>query len=453
MPFLPRTREAEVPLMNRLAVLPLILSTLILAGSAVGAADKPAPTAGASDQITETLLSAMKAQNYSAAFGMFDATMRSAVSEEKLRTVWSAQLGTFGPLVSWRITQSAQAQGLDVRIALLKFDHGELQATVAIHPDTQEVAGFVIKPVPSPAKPAPPALYVHPSDFRAVDVSVGTAPFVLGGTLTVPVGLGPFPGVVLLHGSGPQDRDETIGASKVFKDLAEGLASRGIEVLRYDKRTFVYGPQLADSISVDDEVTVDAVAAVAALRARPEIDPQRVFVIGHSLGALLAPEVAVRSEHVAGVVLLAPPGRALWDVALSQMRYIGAPPKDIAEAERKVAQIKDGTLGAERFLGAPQSYWKDLAAHDGIAMAKKFARPILLLRGGRDYQVIEEDLEAWRRGLAGTPNVEIVTLTGLNHLFISGSGKPGPGEYGKPDHVDGSVIDKLAAFIAPGKAE
>src|SRR5439155_1698817 len=124
MPFLPRTREAEVPLMNRLAVLPLILSTLILAGSAVGAADKPAP----------------------------------------------------------------------------------------------------------------PALYVHPSDFRAVDVSVGTAPFVLGGTLTVPVGLGPFPGVVLLHGSGPQDRDETIGASKVFKDLAEGLASRGIEVLRYDKR-------------------------------------------------------------------------------------------------------------------------------------------------------------------------------------------------------------------------
>ncbi|HXL14555.1 MAG TPA: DUF3887 domain-containing protein, partial [Methylomirabilota bacterium] len=173
----------------------------------------------------------MKTQNYSAAFEMFDSNMRAAVSEEKLRAVWSAQLGTLGPLVSWTITQRTQAQGLDVRIALLRFDHGELLATVAVNPGRQEVAGFLIKPAPSSAKPAPPAPYVHPSDFRSAEISVGSAPFVLGGTLTVPVGLGPFPGVVLVHGSGPQDRDETIGANKIFKDLAEGLASRGIEVL------------------------------------------------------------------------------------------------------------------------------------------------------------------------------------------------------------------------------
>ena len=438
---------------NRAPAVLLVFFAFLLAGPSAPAADKPAPETNASDQTTQALLSAMKAQNYAAAFEMFDPNMRAAVSEDKLRAVWSAQLGALGLLISWTITQRTQAQGLDVRIALLKFDHGELQATVAVHPEKQDVAGFLVKPVPSSAKPAPPAPYVDPTGFRSAEISIGTAPFVLGGTLTVPVGLGAFPGVVLVHGSGPQDRDETIGPNKMFKDLAEGLASRGIEVLRYDKRTFVYGAKLGDSISVDDEVIVDAVAAVTALRARPEIDPRRILVIGHSLGALLAPEIGMRSAPVAGVALLAPPGRPPWDLVLSQIRYIGASPKELAEMERKLALLKSGTLGSVRFLGAPQSYWKDLAARDGIGMAKKLGTPVLVLRGDRDYQVIEEDVEAWRKGLAGMPNVDIETLTGLNHLFIAGSGKPGPSEYDKPGHVDGRVIDKLAAFIAPAKGK
>jgi dienelactone hydrolase len=286
-----------------------------------------------------------------------------------------------------------------------------------------------------------------------VQVSVGTAPYVLGASLTEPLGLGPFPGVVLVHGSGPQDRDETVGANKVFKDIAEGLASRGIGVLRYDKRTFVYGASLSDSISVDDEVTTDAVAAVAALRARAEIDPRRIVVIGHSMGALLAPKIAVRSAPVAGIVLMAPPGRPPWDLVLSQLKYLGTSAKDMTETEEKVTRLKAGTLGTERFFGAPQSYWKDLAAQDGIGTAKKLGKPALVLRGDRDYQVTDEDVEAWRKGLAGMPGVEIATLPGLNHLFVAGEGKPGPAEYEKPGHVDGRVIEKLVAFIQSAKAE
>ena len=439
--------------MNRAPAVLLVLCAFLLGGTSAPAADKPTPAANASDRTAQALLSAMKAQNYSAAFEMFDPAMRTAVSEEKLKSIWSAQVATYGPLVSWTITKRTQAQGLDVRIARLKFDHGGLQAIVSVHPGNQKVAGFFVSPVPKSAKPGPPTHYVHPSDFRSTEISIGKAPFVLGGTLTVPVGPGPFPGVVLVHGSGPQDRDETIGANKVFKDLAEGLASRGIEVLRYDKRTFVYGAKLGDSVSVDDEVMVDAAAAVTALRARPEIDARQIFVIGHSMGALLAPEIGIRSAPVAGVVLLAPPGRPPWDIVLSQMRYLGASPKEIGEMEQKVARLKAGTLGSERLLGAPQSYWKDLAARNGIGMAKKLGVPVLVLRGDRDYQIMEEDVAAWRKGLAGVPNVDTVTLTGLNHLFIAGSGKPGPSEYDKPGHVDGSVIDKIGAFIVPGAEE
>jgi dienelactone hydrolase len=434
----------------RIPILPLLIAAL-LAPTAAWAADKASPSAATSDQTAETLLDAMKAQNYAAAYRMFDDRMQGAASEEKLRGVWEAQVGTLGPLVSYSITVRTQSQGLDVRIARLKFDHGELEATVAIHPDTQQLAGFFLKPPPSSAKPAPPASYVHPADFRAAEVSVGAAPFVLGATLTSPVGLGPYPGVVLIHGSGPQDRDETIAANKVFKDLAEGLASRGIEVLRYDKRTFVYGATLGDSVSVEDEVMTDAASAIAALRARPEIDPKRIFVIGHSMGALLAPEIATRSAPVAGVVLLAPPGRPIGDIVLAQAKYLGTPPKEMAAMELSVARLKAGTLGTERFFGAPQSYWKDLESRDGIGMAKKLGKPILVMRGDRDFQVGAEDLAAWRKGLAGVPDVEIVTIPSLSHLFIAGEGKPGPAEYEKPSHVDAKVIDRIATFIAPPK--
>jgi len=423
----------------------LVLCAVLLAAPS-GGASEPARKLPTSDETAEALLTAMKTQDFAAAHDLFDAKMRAAVSEDKLKAVWDAQIATLGPLRSWATTQRTQAMGRDVRVAILKFEHGELQSTIAIDPQTQAVAGFGMRPVP-PKTATTPAPYVDVSRFHAVDMSVGTAPFVLAGTLTLPIQLDPVPGVILVHGSGPQDRDETIGANKVFKDLAEGLSSRGIAVLRYDKRTYQYGAKLSDSMSVDDEVMVDAVAAVNALRSRPEVNPQRVFVIGHSMGALLAPEIAARSGSVAGVALLAPPGRAPWDIVISQVHYLEAPKAEVADIEEKVKRLKSGTLGTERLLGAPQSYWKDLAARDGIGMAKKLGTPILILRGDRDYQVIEDDVEAWRKGLAGVPNVEIVTIPGLNHLFIPGTGKPGPAEYNTPGHVDARVIEKLAAFI------
>ncbi|WP_223785441.1 S9 family peptidase [Myxococcus sp. AS-1-15] len=300
-----------------------------------------------------------------------------------------------------------------------------------------------VRAAPSTAVSAAP--YVEASAFRSEEVSVGKAPWELMGTLTVPSGQGPFPGIILVHGSGPHDRDETAGPNKPFKDLAEGLSSRGIAVLRYDKRTKVYARQSAAGISMDDEVVVDAVAAVEALKARADIDPRRIFVVGHSLGALLAPEIAVRAAPVSGAVLLAPPGRAPWDILLAQLRYLEQPPEFIAGIEKDVELLKAGTLGDKKLLGAPAAYWRDWASRDGVAMARKLARPPLILRGERDYQVTEEDLAVWKKGL---PQAEVVTIPGSNHLFIQGTGKPGPAEYQTPGHVDARVVDRLSAFIS-----
>jgi fermentation-respiration switch protein FrsA (DUF1100 family) len=371
----------------------------------------------------EAFLTALKTRDFAAAAANFDAAVKAALPADKLADVWDSQVAGLGPLASWTIVHRAQRDGKDVNLVLLIFERGELHTLISITPQTQELCGLFFIPIGRPAASA--------SAFPVEEVSIGG----LKGTLTLPNESGPFPGVVLVHGSGPNDRDATIAANKPFRDLAEGLASRGVAVLRYDKRTF--------PVSIDEEVVLDAIVAVHLLKARPEIDPDRVFVLGHSLGALLAPEIAVRSAPVAGAILLAPPGRAPWDSVLAQMRYLEVPADKLAEVEKAVELLAAG----QPLLGAPAAYWQDWAARDGVAMARKLQRPILILRGDRDYQVTDEDLATWRNGLAGIANVELMTIPGLNHLFIHGTGKPGPAEYATPGHVDEGVIVKIASFV------
>ena len=257
-------------------------------------------------EVIDDFFRALAAGETTRARASFDQRMRRAASEEKLTEIWREQTGALGALKAIQAGAGVERQGKLVHSVDLVFERGSLIATVALDVPSHELAGLFFRPGRAQGASAP---YVNPAAFRAEEVSFGKAPFVLSGTLALPLGAGPFPGVVLVHGSGPMDRDETVLANKPFKDIAEGLASRGVAVLRYDKRTFTHGKQIGPRISVDDEVVLDATHALEALRARRELDPQRLFVVGHSLGALLAPEIAERAPPVAGVALLAPPGR------------------------------------------------------------------------------------------------------------------------------------------------
>jgi uncharacterized protein len=398
-----------------------------------------------SDSTTELFLAALTARDFAAVTRRFDGAVKAALPEDKLAVVWEAQVGKLGPLRSWAIVERAEASGLDVRVAQVTFERGGVRAIVSVRPDTQEIAGLFFKPVPAPWTSAP---YIEASSFRSEEVSFGSEPFVLNGTITVPIGAASWPGVVLVHGSGPHDRDESIGANKPFRDLAEGLASRGVVVLRYDKRTFLHGRRIGNRISIDDEVVIDALAAMELLASRSEIDRRRVFVLGHSLGAQLAPEIALRAHDVAGAILLAPPGRAPWDAILAQLRWLETPASTLVEVEQAVAFLKADKEGGS-LLGVPNAYWKDWASHDGVAAAKLLGnRPLLILHGERDYQVTDDDLATWRSGLRDVANVTFISVPSANHLFIEGTGKPGPAEYDMPGHVARGVIDEIVAFIA-----
>jgi uncharacterized protein len=400
----------------------------------------------------DDLFNALRDQNFTKAAANFDPAMKKALSADQLQAVWIQIDTTEGKLLTWHVLSRGQLAGTDVFNLAVVFEHGKLTSTVAVRPQTAQIAGLFFKPMtteaPSSAAATSPP-YADASKFRSEAVTVGEDPWKLPGTLTIPLGKGPFPGAVLLAGSGPQDRDETIGPNHVFKDLAEGLSSRGIVVLRYDKRTYAYKTLDPQKTTVDEEVIEDGVAAVKLLRARREVARDRIFVLGHSLGASMAPEVAKRAGQVAGIVMLAPNGRKMPDVIVQQVQYLGQDsPDDLANLKRQAAKLSAHKMPpTQYFFGAPASYYYDLDERNELAIARSLDVPILILRGSRDYQVIDQDIRYWQTGLAPKANVKVDTLLGLNHLFIAGTGKPGPAEYNTPGHIDVAVIGTIASFM------
>ncbi len=276
----------------------------------------------------------------------------------------------------------------------------------------------------------------------------------------MPKGAGPFPAVVLVHGSGPNDRDETIGPNKPFKDLAWGLATRGIAVLRYEKRTKQCPGQMMASmatLTVNEEVVNDALAAAEYLRGVSGIDPHRVFVLGHSLGGTVAPRIAARDPRLAGLILLAASNRNLADLMLAQSEYLAALDGTVApeeaqaldELRQQVERVKalDFKEG-EVILGAGKAYWADILAYDPVATAQSLTVPMLILQGERDYQVTMADFAAWKAGLADRSGVQFKSYPSLNHLFMAGSGQPNPAEYDVAGNVAREVVDDIAAWIS-----
>jgi uncharacterized protein len=403
------------------------------------------------DERVNELLDSLRARNFDAAENHFDPHLRSRFTEGALKEAWNARTASLGSLKAWQIVARTEQSGGVIRIVNLDFAKGAqaLALKLAIVP-SGEIGGLYFLDAQPDHPETPP--YIHFSAFTLVQVGVGRRDAPLGGTITIPKGKGPFPGAVLVWGTGANDRDDDIYEDHPFKDIADGLSSCGIAVLRYDKRTRVY-PTLLRYVTVENEFIDDAVAAVALLKQQPEVDPTRVFVIGHSLGAMLAPEIALRSK-AAGLVMLAPAGLPLPDAVARQDRYLGLPKEQIAEAEESAHLLKAKALPSDypiTDLNVTAAYLYDLDSRDEVAYAHKLGRPILILHGTRDYQVVDADIDVWRKGLKGTPDVTFETLPNLNHLFIAGRGKPGPDEYMVPSYVAPEVITKLSAFIEQSK--
>lgn len=307
-----------------------------------------------------------------------------------------------------------------------------------------------------------PPEYADPATFDEHEVILGSAPFAVPGTVTLPRGEGPYPAAVLLAGGGPFDRDGTAGPNKNLKDIAWGLASRGVAVLRFDKVTYTHREQVAATaeFTPTDEYVPHAVAGIEILRGLATVDGDRVFVVGHSMGGKFAPRVAATEPAVAGVVVMAGDTVPLqWSVVrviehLARVDPAAAATLPTVAAATEQAKLVDSpelspAMPAERLpFGMPAPYWLDMRAYDPVAVAAGLDRPMLILQGERDYQVtVDGDLAGWRAGLADRPNATIRTYAADDHMFFPGTGPSMPADYTHPHHVDPEVVADIADWL------
>ena len=286
----------------------------------------------------------------------------------------------------------------------------------------------------------------------------------LPGELTVPKGEGLYPAVILLQGSGSSDRDETLGNLKPFRDIAEGLAERGVAVYRFDKRSYTYGAEMATNkqLTLADEYLEDAVHAVQLLAEQEKIDPERIFVLGHSLGGTAIPAVARELEQAKtkarGFIMMAASARPLDELMREQYDFLYSLMPEVSEAQQaekdavfaELDKLKDldSLKEDDTVLGVYASYWKWLAAYDILQAAGEITGPVLLLQGEEDYQVTTADFDIWREAFGEKENWRMISYPGLTHLFMEGKKAEGSAAYARDGSVDARVIDDIAAFVA-----
>lgn len=309
-----------------------------------------------------------------------------------------------------------------------------------------------------------PPEYVDPALFDEHEVTVGSGPLAVPGTVTLPHGEGPHPAAVLLGGGGPFDRDGTAGPNKNLKDIAWGLASRGVAILRFDKVTYAHREQVAATpeFTPTEEYVPHAVAGVEILCGLQTVDDDHVFVIGHSMGGKFAPRVATAAgSAVAGLVVLAGDTVPMqWSMVrviehLAKVDPATAALLPTVEAATEHAELVDSadlspaTPAAKLPFGMPAPYWLDMRAYDPVAVAAKLDLPMLFIQGERDYQLtIDGDLAGWRAGLSDRPEVTFRTYAADDHMFFPGSGPSLPKDYARPHHVDPEVIADISDWLS-----
>ncbi|MFG3522938.1 alpha/beta hydrolase family protein [Nocardia nova] len=401
--------------------------------------------------VGEAVVRMLCAGRFGEAYEHFGTSLRALLSLENLTAAWHREIGP-----------GATPGAAEVRDGVVAVPVPDRGATILMSVVRKKLSGLrIAHDVP----PWQPPHYADSAAFDEEEVALETAAGPVPGTVSVPRRTATrHPAVVLLSGGGPFDRDGTAGANKTMKDIAWGLATGGIVVLRFDKPSHLEaarGGNWADITPTADYVP-PAVAAVRALRARADVDPCRIFVLGHSMGGRYAPRVAAAEPAIAGVILLAADTQPMQRAAVRVARYLTAvapesaravlpdPEELLVQAERvERADLSESTPAGELPLGLAAGTWLDLREYDPVATALAARKPMFIAQGGRDYQVtVADDLAGWRQAFDGGGDVDIRVYESDDHMFFAGSGPSTPSDYEAPQHVDEAVVADVAAWVA-----
>ncbi len=306
-------------------------------------------------------------------------------------------------------------------------------------------------------------------NYREIEISIAGDPsYPLGATLCLPGGSDRVPVVLLVQGSGVSDRDETIGENRPFRDIAHALAERGIASLRYDKRAYIYPESAGESgmdVDLREELLDDVNAALEWLRQDERINPKGIFVLGHSLGGMMVPAIAVENPDLAGAISMAGSLRPLWEIIYDQNQEVIKALQDAELPQEQQTLLEDQIEGLEAdmqvlrgdfsnlqddalLLGIPVRYWKSIKEYCGLNLIDQVHLPLLILQGSADFQVYPGvDFPLWEEKLSGRDNVRFELYEGVNHLMMPTQGRRDVSEYLVESHVEERVIEDIAEFI------
>jgi len=405
------------------------------------------------------LLDHLVTKDVDAMMEMFSGQFLEQVPREQISEIahgLESQLGKYS-----HVSRVVHEPGDDYYTVILVTRFGEMDLGMRIIMDIAgKVTGFFITMAP-PESYTPPPAYADSTAFTEIPTEVDCGDIRLPAMLTFPNTDEKVPIVVLVHGSGAHDMDESIGPNKIFRDIAWGLATHGIAVLRYEKRNFRNASTLdRANVTVWDEAGQDAVHAINMVMQLPGVDREQVYLLGHSLGGMIAPRIAKAVPELKGIVSLAGSPRQLWELIPGQIEHLISLRDEVDEASLK--QLKQVTEMAkileskrndpnavigEELLGMPPSYLEDMLKNDVAAIAPGLKQRILILHGGRDYQVTMHDYNAWKEVLKDHHDTTFFLYPELNHLFFSGDGMPTPDEYFTERNVEKKVIEDIVKWI------
>ncbi len=392
---------------------------------------------------------------------MFSDEVKESFSLNNLSLTWTEFERQGGGLIKHGYPRMDYLMGNEVWLTEINFAKVTYDLVLRFDSASQ-LAGFRI------SLPATKCDYHDPEyakgtfSYREIKTYVLCGTYKLPAILTLPATDVKVPVVVMVHGSGPNDKDETAGNYKTFRDLALGLAANGIASLRYEKRSRVYGNKMAadmENFTVKEEVTDDALAAIKQVSVIAEIDAEKIFLMGHSLGAMLAPRIAAQTRLLRGIIMLAANAQPLQNLVLEQYEYLTSLDTAATEQEKKefledartkINQLNDTAAvrnmkAEDLLLGLPATYWLDLINYHQTSAAKNLSVRLLIVQGGKDYQVTPKEYELWQKALKKKKRTTFMFFPQLNHLMVPSVGKPGPTEY---TQTKGNVPEELVKQVA-----
>ena len=433
------------------AILSVILLAPAISGCSVGGGEPGISSIDWENREmrAEQFVAALANGDYTIAAQGFDAEMSRALGVRGLKKAWEDSLKVAGSLISVYETQNVPNDEYDIYLVLSRHENRALSSRVVFSKDGL-IAGlfFSFIDIAEDWDAAPVANDGY-TEYPVIIAEGGDYP--LRGILSIPDGAAaPLPAVVLVHGSGPSDMDETVFGVTVFKDISDYLAKNGMAVLRYDKRTYSHGAKLAeqygDGLTVREETIDDALLAKSLLMRDERIDPYKIFVLGHSLGGMLAPRIVSEGDFAGGIIMAGSP-RSLLDVVYDQNMYF-IELMDLGDDERS-ALYEQVEQAREEFFSLPQGYIMEMDAHPAESYLLETNKPFLIMQGGKDFQVYPDvDFALYREIARGRGNIALRLYDGLTHLFTrSTMDTPTTDDYVAGSHVDPGPLADIVDWL------